>query len=378
MVEVERVDSGRGVAFPAPQDPHMTPLDLVDLAKLCEASGYADVFTPEGTGYESMSLLGAVALATERVRIGTAITGQPLRSPALTAMGSVTLDLLSQGRFVLGLGFGHRPIVEGWHGIPFETGRAQLREYVEVVREIASGDSVSHDGEHYHAAGRGLLMSPYRKTLPIYLSALAMPNMELAGEIADGMFGSHTPLPYLQEGLERARRGAETSGRDPDDFDACCFVPTQVTDKPAEAREVARARLAWHGNLEHYNKVYARSGFEKEANGLRRAWEKYAESSAASAAHNAAQESGQTDGNAHLSSWGEAGAEITQHVSDDMLDAMFVIGDAEYCRARLDRYSENGIRPLVCSQGEYADRSSAIQGHSETLRSVAPAAVVPS
>jgi alkanesulfonate monooxygenase SsuD/methylene tetrahydromethanopterin reductase-like flavin-dependent oxidoreductase (luciferase family) len=355
-----------GFVLPAPQDPHLSALDLVGLAKLAEASGYDDVFTPEGMGYEAMSLLGAIAVSTERVRIGTAITGQPLRSPALTAMGSVTLDLLSEGRFVLGLGIGHRTIVETWHGMPFTPGRARLREYVELVRQIATGHEIAHEGEDYRCSGPGLLMRPYRPNLPVYLATLAFSSMELAGEIADGLFASYTPLAYLEEGLARARRAADAAGRDPDRFEACCFVHVQVTDSPAEAREVARARVAWRANLANYNRVFARAGFEAEADALSQAW---AEAAREHAAH-APDEAG---GDYHLASWGRATPEIAALVSDELLEESYVIGDASYCRARVSELSRRGITPLICPQGEYADRAAALEGHSETVRALAPA-----
>jgi alkanesulfonate monooxygenase SsuD/methylene tetrahydromethanopterin reductase-like flavin-dependent oxidoreductase (luciferase family) len=354
-----------GFVLPAPQDPHLSALDLVELAKLAEASGYDDVFTPEGMGYESMSLLGAIAVATKRVRIGTAITGQPLRSPALTAMGSVTLDLLSEGRFVLGLGIGHRTIVETWHGIPFTPGRARLREYVELVRQIATGREIAHQGEDYHCSGPGLLMRPCRPNLPIYLATLAFSSMELAGEIADGFFASYTPLAYLEDGFQRARRAAEAAGRDPDEFEACCFVHVQVTDSPAEAREVARARVAWRANLANYNKVFARAGFDEEAKALEQAW-------ADAAREYAEHEPKDAGGDYHLASWGRAPREIAELVSDALLEESYVIGDASYCRTRVSELSKRGITPLICPQGEYADRPAALEGHSGTVRALAP------
>ena len=354
-----------GFVLPAPQDPHLSALDLVDLGKLAEASGYDDVFTPEGMGYEAMSLLGAIAVSTRRVRIGTAITGQPLRSPALTAMGSVTLDLLSEGRFVLGLGIGHRTIVETWHGIPFTPERARLREYVKLVREIATGHEIAHEGEHYRCSGPGLLMRPYRPNLPVYLATLAFSSMELAGEIADGLFASYTPLAYLEEGVERARRAAEAAGRDPDAFEACCFVHVQVTDSPAEAREVARARVAWRANLANYNKVFARAGFAQEAAALQQAW-------ADAAREQAEREPKQAGGDYHLASWGRATPELAALVSDALLEESYVIGDASYCRARVSEMSRRGITPLICPQGEYPDRATALEGHSQTVRALAP------
>jgi alkanesulfonate monooxygenase SsuD/methylene tetrahydromethanopterin reductase-like flavin-dependent oxidoreductase (luciferase family) len=355
-----------GFVLPAPQDPHLSALDLVDLAKLAEASGYDDVYTPEGMGYEAMSLLGAIAVATRRVRIGTAITGQPLRSPALTAMGAVTLDLLSEGRLVLGLGIGHRTIVESWHGIPFSPGRARLREYVELVKQIATGHEIAHEGEDYHCSGPGLLMRPYRPSLPVYLATLAFSSMELAGEIAEGLFASYTPLAYLEEGLQRARRAAEASGRDPDEFEACCFVHVQVTDSPAEAREVARARVAWRANLANYNKVFARAGFEVEAKALQQGW-------AEAARAHAEREPDEAGGDYHLASWGRAPRELAELVSDELLQESYVIGDASYCRARVDELSRRGITPLICPQGEHPDRAAAIKGHSDTVRALAPA-----
>ena len=177
--------------------PGTNPADLFPLVQEAERLGFDSVWVAEAWGTDAVSVLGWLAARTERIKLGSAIMQIPGRTPANTAMTAATLDLLSGGRFLLGLGTSGPQVVEGWHGQPFGKPLGRTREYVEVVRAAIRRDLVEHAGEHYEIPYRGddatglgkplkLMLRPERAEIPIYLAAIGPRNVALAAEIADG------------------------------------------------------------------------------------------------------------------------------------------------------------------------------------------------
>ena len=322
---------------------------MAELARVAEASGYDVALAPESWGSESFALITALALATERIRVGTAILPIANRSARLTAQGAATVDDASGGRFVLGLGMGHRSITEGWHGIRgYEPRLAWLREYVAAVRGTLAGEPT--------AAGYRLAF-PARPELPIYLAALRPGAMRLAGEVADGALLYLLPLSRIAAAAATVREGAERTGRDPAEVDVCLSISTCVTDDPGPARESARGMLAWYGNLPFYNEMFAEAGFVAEAAALAAAWERVRER------------------DPELRGWVGGGHEGTAaHVSDAMVDVIFAIGSAEQCRARIAEVRAQGIdRAIVYPFGPYDGGGAALAGFSRTIEACAGA-----
>src|SRR5437588_9967740 len=171
---------------------------VVDVARHAESLGFHSVWTAEAYGSDSVVPLTWVGAQTSTIGLGTAIMQMPARTPAMTAMTAVTLDLLSGGRALLGLGLSGPQVVEGWHGQAYGRPLEKTREYVEIVRAVLRREApVEHHGNHYDipyagpgATGLGkplkLIIHPLRGAIPIYLAAIGPKNVALAAEIADG------------------------------------------------------------------------------------------------------------------------------------------------------------------------------------------------
>ena len=260
------------------------PVAAVALAEEADRLGFHSVWTSEAYGADAVTPMGWIAARTSQIHIGSGIMQMPARSPATTAATIATLDLLTGGRALLGLGTSGPQVVEGWHGRPWSKPLTLTREYVAIVRAILRRDEpLEHHGEHYDipytgdgATGLGkplkLITRPLRPEVPIYLAAIGPRNVSLAAEIADGwlpiLFSperfAEVHGPHLEEGF--AKRG----GR-PDSFDVAPLVPVVVADDVALARDFLRPVVALYvGGMgargqNFYNRLACRYGFEAEA-----------------------------------------------------------------------------------------------------------------
>jgi alkanesulfonate monooxygenase SsuD/methylene tetrahydromethanopterin reductase-like flavin-dependent oxidoreductase (luciferase family) len=182
------------------------------------------------------------------------------RTPATMAQTAATIDELSGGRFTLGLGLSHRPVVEGWHGQTIDRPAAEMREYVAIVRAILRGEKPPA-GEKWQTGFR-LAGIPPRPSLPIYIAALSPTMLRLAGEIADGVILWLCNPGYIRdEVVPRVREGRERAGLALDGFDIVAAVPGALTDDPAAAYSAMRADLIPYFSLPFYRAMIERSGF---------------------------------------------------------------------------------------------------------------------
>jgi F420-dependent oxidoreductase-like protein len=247
-----------------------------------ERLGVDSIWTAEAYGSDCLTPLAWWGASTERLKLGTAIVQMSARQPAATAMAAMTMDHLSNGRFILGLGVSGPQVVEGWYGMPFAKPLARTREYVGILRDIwARKGPVTADGEHYKlplAGGTGLAkplkssIHPLREDIPIYLGAEGPKNVALCAELCDGwlaMLFSPTHQDAnraaLQEGFSRP--GAR---RRPEDFEVCATVPFIVSDDVDGAIDSLRPFYALYfggmgakGTNFHAN-VAIRMGYEEE------------------------------------------------------------------------------------------------------------------
>lgn len=252
-----------------------------DRVAAAEDLGFDSIWTAEAYGSDALTPLAWLGARTSRVRLGTSVVQMSARTPTATAMAALTLDHLSGGRMVLGIGASGPQVVEGWYGQPYPRPLARTREYVQILRSAIARERVEFSGEHYaipHPGGAGLgkplrpTIHPLRDDLPILLAAEGPKNVALAAEIADGW----QPLFYaprhdafycdrLAEGFARpgARRTAE-------DFEVVCMVQVVVDDDVSAAADRVRPMLALYiggmgakGANFHYD-VFARMGFEAE------------------------------------------------------------------------------------------------------------------
>jgi len=247
-----------------------------------ERLGFDSVWTAEAYGSDALMPLAWWGAATERIKLGTSIVQISARTPAATAMAAMTLDHLSGGRLILGLGVSGPQVVEGWYGQPFEKPLARMREYIGVLRDIwAREGPVTNDGPHYPLpipGGTGLgkplkaSIRPLRSDIPIYLAAEGPKNIALAGELCDGWLALFYS-PYhdgfyrdaLGEGLSR-----EGARRTTEDFEVAATVPLIITDDVEAAADAVRPMYALYfggmgarGTNFHAN-VAIRMGYEAE------------------------------------------------------------------------------------------------------------------
>jgi len=248
-----------------------------------ERLGYDSVWTAEAYGSDALTPLAWWGSRTTRVRLGTALCQMSARTPTATAMAAITLDHLSSGRFVLGLGVSGPQVVEGWYGQPFPRPLERTREYISVVRQVLARQvPVTNDGPHYplpYPGGSGLgkplksIVHPLRPDLPIVLGAEGPKNVALAAEIADGWFPAFFS-PALMGDFNRslaegfARPGARRSAGDFEVIASCPVLVDADTERAADAvRPLLALYIGGMGAREmnfHFD-VFVRMGFGKEA-----------------------------------------------------------------------------------------------------------------
>ncbi|MBZ0304375.1 MAG: LLM class F420-dependent oxidoreductase [Anaerolineae bacterium] len=229
------------------------PLDLIQEA---ERLGFYAVWTSEAWGADAITPLAWIGARTSTIHLGTAILQMPARTPAMTAMTAITLDQLSGGRFVLGLGLSGPQVVEGWHGQPYDHPLGRTREYIQIVRQVFARQSrLTHDGPHYQipyhgpqSTGLGKPLKSIlhgRADLPIYLAAIGPKNVALAGEIADGWL----PIFFSPERYDTVFRphleaGLKAGGKTLDQFDIAPTVHVAVSEDLEAARSRFKPMLA--------------------------------------------------------------------------------------------------------------------------------------
>jgi F420-dependent oxidoreductase-like protein len=227
--------------------------EQVALAVAADQGGLDSVWIAEAWGQDAVSMSGYLAARTEQVAIGTALMQIPARPPAATAMAAATIDVMSGGRFRLGLGVSGPQVSEGWYGTPFARPVSRTREYVEIVRMALAGEKLAYEGREYTLplpGGLGkplrLLAKPVQDRIPIYLGAIGPKAVHQTGAIADGW------LPFMLDPADPEvligplRAGAESAGRTLADIDIAPVVPLAIDEDLAAARDAVRPWLAFY------------------------------------------------------------------------------------------------------------------------------------
>jgi F420-dependent oxidoreductase-like protein len=262
------------------------PDGVADAVARCDDLGFDSVWTAEAYGSDCLTPLAWWGARTSRVRLGTNIMQMSARTPTATAMAALTLDHLSGGRFVLGLGASGPQVVEGWYGQPYPKPLARTRDYVRIVRAVLARDMpVTSDSEFYplpYPGGTGLgkplksIVHPLRPDIPIMLGAEGPKNVALAGEIADGwlpMFFSPKMDGFFRDALAEgfARRDpADTGRRRVEDFEVPAFVPVVVHDEVEAAADLVRPSVALYiggmgaRTMNFHANHFGRLGYETE------------------------------------------------------------------------------------------------------------------
>src|ERR687890_886658 len=310
----------------------LTSEDQKEIVLEAESLGYDSVWTAEAYGSDAATILGWLAANTEKIKIGSAIFQMPGRSAAMTAMTAATLDQLSGGRMLLGIGSSGPQVSEGWHGVRFARQLQRTREYVDVVRMALRRERVAYQGETLELPlpdGPGkalkLTIAPVQERIPIYLAAIGPKNTTLAAEIADGWIptlfspehvGEFRPL--LEEGFAKAG-----NGKGFEDFDIAPSVNVFVSDDRESARDAMRHYIALYvGGMgsrkqNFYNALVQRYGYEDAA---REVQDLYLE--------------GKKD---------EAAAALP----GELIDTVTLCGPADVVRERIGIYRDAGVGTLM-------------------------------
>ena len=320
-------------------DPTLTPQDYQELGKLAEDLGYETVWVPEGGGRDSLTALASIAMKTERVRLGTGILPIYARTATNTAMGAAGMAAVSGDRFILGLGVGHRPTVEGRDGVPFRQPMARLRETISIVRGLLSGDTVAAAGRHFNIAAASLGGAAPKERVPIYIAALGPQMLELAGELADGVLMNWTAESFVEQSVEYVKRGAERAGRDPSEIDIAGYVRVAPGGDEDAVRASLRGQVARYASNAFYRNFFAETGFGDEMT----------EAAEALAAGDMARAS--------------------EAITLEMQAQVAIVGSPEHCRAALERRRAAGLQHPVVAPFATGDNK---QSHIQTITALAP------
>jgi F420-dependent oxidoreductase-like protein len=303
--------------------------EIVDYVTEAERLGLDICWVAEAWGSEAPSPLGYLAAKTERMLLGSGIIQLGTRTPMAIARAAITLSQISQGRFLLGLGPSGPQVIEGLHGVPFDRPLSRMRETVEIVRQAASGEKVSHSGREFQIPLPGGEGKPMRLStraehdIPVYLATLSPKMLRLTGEIADGWLGtSFVPEGAKEAYFDHLDRGLAGAGRTRADLDICQGAEVAFADDEDALRAMVAGRkkeLAFSlggmgsATTNFYNNAYSRQGWAEVAAEVRTRWQ-----------------AGDRDGAAGL-------------VTDEMVLATTLIGTEDMVRERLRVWRDAGV-----------------------------------
>ncbi len=243
----------------------------IRIAKLADQNRLDSIWVTESTlapGRDAISLLGALSAITKKLRLGTGIINIFTRTPTLIASTAATLDELSNGRTILGLGTGHLDPLAKWHSVRFEKPLTRMKEHVELIRALLPGGPVSYHGRTVAVDDLQLSVNPSHQ-IPIYMATVGPQMAALAGRIADGALVTMNTLAQLRRLLSVAQESALDSGRK---IDLAAYVVSFISQDSDANIRAARRVLAMYCAAPYYNKAFADAGYEKEALAIAEFW----------------------------------------------------------------------------------------------------------
>lgn len=314
-----------------------TASEIVECVSLAENLGYESAWIAEGHGGDQFSILTGCAARTSTIKLGTAISSIFVRSAPTLAMAAATVDELSKGRLILGLGSSHKVQVVPEHGIEYRQPITRLIETVHIIRELIKNGSVEFSGQTININKFDLWFTPRRENIPIYLAGLFPKMVGVCGELADGIILTRSTLKTATEIQEYLASGAEKSGRDVAKIQVTSLLPTAVCDTKKEAMEMMRPGLTFYvGFFPRYNKLVASYGFEQEAADAAMAFKK-----------------GDIQG-------------AERCITDAMVDATSIAGTPTQCLDKIEQYRDSGIELPILSP--FVRGSNAKQVFENTIR----------
>ena len=292
--------------------------ELIAIAKLADEQGYHSFWAAESWGRDAFTILAMIACNTQNIGLATGIVNVFSRTPALIAQSIASLDIMSKGRAILGLGSSGKVVVEGWHGVPFDSPLGRTREYVEIIRKALSGTHVDHQGKFYQIERFRMISPPVQERLPIYLASLGPKNLALTGEVADGWLPVWANRERLPDLLEQFNQGSAASGRSISDVTVAPYLMCYTGDTPEDValgEQLLKAHMAYYigGMGTFYFESFSRAGFANESQKIRGAWNSRDREKAAAA------------------------------VTDRMLESVAVLGDAQQCRDQMTKFRQAGV-----------------------------------
>jgi alkanesulfonate monooxygenase SsuD/methylene tetrahydromethanopterin reductase-like flavin-dependent oxidoreductase (luciferase family) len=296
--------------------------DLIKRIQIAEEVGVEAVFTAETWGRDQFSLLTQIALKTSKIKIGTGIAPVFGRSPAVLAMSYATLDELSGGRVIIGLGTSGSRVIEHWHGEPFEKPLQRIKEYCEIINMIIAGEKVIYDGEIFKLQrGFKLLFNPVRNHIPIYIASIAPKSMEIVGEVADGWMPIYWPKSKFKDGLATVAKGSAKASRPANAVECVASLTTVIEPDPVKAKRMAAGPVSWYvTNMgDFYHRMLSRNGFPAEVAAMRKAGEE------------------------HRPMPFQTNDEIMAAMGDRLLDETAIYGDLETVAAGIEERRQLGV-----------------------------------
>lgn len=333
---VERVALTLGVQGGA------SPLDLPELAAHAERSGYVHAWSEEANATDAVSVLAATTRTTNSIQLGTGIIPVFGRAPAVVALEAASMQILSEGRFMLGLGASSEPIAARWRGEPYVKPVTRLLEYVHVLRRLLAGERVVYEGETIRIGGFriGLDVSV---PPPIYIAALGPRTLASAGKLCDGAILAFMTPEAVSDAAQRVADAARDAGRDPDDVDIAGRLMVILDEPERDVRRYVQRLLAFYLSSDVYQRSFSRQGFDREIERFRNRWEV-----------------------------GER-AEAAAAIPDELLDVAVIAGSSQEVRQRIDEYRAQGLRtPIIYPLTTKTDPGQRLQRIRAVIAALAP------
>ena len=291
--------------------------ELRRYGELAENAGFDSLWVTERYFHEeTFSLLGYLAAATNTIKLGLGVTNPYTRNPALLAMSTATLDRISGGRFSLGLGRSERGVIQGRMGMRYGDPFQVMESVVSTLRRLMAGEALTTTEGPSPLTNVRLAIAPSQAEPPIYLAAIGPKALRLAGAIADGvLLNAYTPVDYVKYAAEEVRKAATEAGRDPDSVDIACMLIMRQTDEPERLWPDLKRRIVRLLEEPRVGEILLeKGGFDPSILEPLRA-------------------SVQQD----------RGASAVDLISDEMVDAFYLVGPAEYCKERVAAYRNAGV-----------------------------------
>jgi len=284
---------------------------VLECSKIISGTNIDSIWIPETWGMENFSMLSAVSGKTTTQKIGSSIINIYSRSPSTIAMGAMTVDSISKGRLILGLGTSSMPIVEDFHGANFEKPVQRMKEYVEIIRLILSGKPINYSGKIFNLKNFTSLIKPQRNNIPIYLAAINQKMVDLTWSIGDGVIFYLRPLDEMKQTISKMQAKKN--------IDVACQIITCISEDSDDAILRAKKTLAFYISVgKIYREFLENNGFKNETNNIFNEFKK---------------------------SGFKSNHEL---VTDSMLDSLCISGTPEECKNKLQNFIDTGINlPII-------------------------------